>query len=285
MPFKRLLLIFILCTQSSAQITQSVDDKKKPLWELGAALVGAVVPAYPGSEETNTFFIPIPFPTFFYRGDVLRADEEGGMRSRLLKSDTYEVNLSVGGSLPADSEDVAIRQGMPDLNTIIELGPGLLATLWKYRGEAGNYKLGLNIPLRVATTVDFWEAEEQGLVFNPLLYLITERVFGNKLITFTGLSTVVASQKFHRYFYQVDAPFVRTDRPQYGSQSGYLSTTFSQGFSGKITDEVIGFVGASYTSLHGNANRNSPLFKEKDNFSVALGLVWWFYESQERAAF
>lgn len=285
MPLKRLLLISILCLQAQAQITQSVDDTKKPLYEFGAALVGAIVPAYPGSEDTNTFFIPIPFPTFFYRGDVLRADEEGGMRSRLLKSENYEINLSVGGSLPADSEDVAARAGMPDLKTIIEVGPGLLATLWKHRGDDGNYKLGLNVPLRLATTIDFWEVEEQGLVFNPLIYLITERVFADKLITFTGLSTVVASQKFHRYFYQVDPLFVTNQRNLYGAKSGYLSTTFSQGFSGKISDELIGFVGASYTSLHGNANRKSPLFKEKDNFSVAVGLVWWFYESDARAAF
>jgi outer membrane scaffolding protein for murein synthesis (MipA/OmpV family) len=280
----RLFLILIaLCSSSYAQITQSVDDKAKPLYEFGAAMVGAVVPAYPGSDVQNTFFIPIPFPTFFYRGEVLRADEEGGMRSRFFKSDTFEVNLSIGGSLPADSEDVKAREGMPDLNTVVELGPGLLATLWSHKENGKSYKLGLNLPLRAALGVDFWRVRQHGLVFNPLLYLITEGLIGKKIITFTGLSTVYATQRFHRLFYQVDQAFVTPERALYGSRSGYMSTTLSQGFSTSLSQNIVGFLGLSYMNLQGNANRRSPLFKRRDNFSAALGLVWWFYESTSRA--
>ena len=280
---KLLLALFSFCFFIShslyAQITKSLEGEAFPLWEAGGGAVAAVVPAYPGSEDTNNFYIP--FPTFFYRGDVIRADEEGGMRGRFLKTDTFEINLSIGGSLPANSNDVNARRGMPDLETIVEFGPGLLATLWKSRGIQ-NYKLGLNIPLRAAFAVDFFSARERGIVFNPLLYFITENLVGKRVFTFTSISSVVASHKFQKVFYQVDPQFALFDRPAYAAESGYLGTTVAQGFSKLLFGQVNTFLGVTWQNLRGAANRNSPLFKKKDNFSAAIGFVWWFYESEAR---
>ncbi len=282
MQRQALYIVALLCLilrPSYAQITKSLNGKAQPLWEAGAGFVAANVPAYPGSEDSNNFFIPIP--TFFYRGDVIRADEEGGMRGRFLKTEDFEINLSIGGSLPASSKDVAARSGMPSLKTMVELGPGLLATLWRKRGVQ-SYKLGLNIPLRVAFNVDFFEAKERGLVFNPLLYFITENLVGKRVFTFSSISSVVTSQKFQRVFYQVDPQFALPTRPTYAAQSGYLGTTFSQGFSKLLFGEVNAFVGVNWTNLRGTANSESPLFKKQDNFSAAIGFVWWFYESSSR---
>jgi len=271
-----LLLLLAVSFNPKAQITQSVEGRQLPLWEGGVALVGALVPAYPASEDTN--FFALPFPAFFYRGDVLRADEEGGMRGRFFKSSNLEVNLSIGGSLPANSKDVAIRKGMPDLKTMVEVGPGILSTLWRKKGDY-NAKLGLNIPVRAAWTVDLFEAKERGIVLNPLLYLITENLFADGLLSFTGLSAVVASHKFHKVFYQVDQQFSQPGRAAYGAQSGYLGTTLSQGFARTLFKGTRAFVGGSYNYYKGSSNENSPLFRRKDNFSVAIGLVWWFYKS------
>lgn len=278
---KILFILFSLHSLSAlAQITKSLDGQSDPLWEAGAGLVTALTPAYPASEDSNEFVIP--FPTFFYRGKILRADEEGGARGRFFKTENFEINLSIGGSLPANSKDVSVREGMPDLDTMIELGPGLLATLWKKKGVQ-NYKLGLNVPLRTAFAVDFFDVQEQGLVFNPLLYFVTENIFGSRVFTFTGISSVVASQKFHQYFYQVDPQFTTSTRASYDAQSGYLGTTLSQGFSKLIFKNMNAFFGVSYSNHKGAANKNSPLFKEEHNFSAALGFVWWLYESKERA--
>jgi outer membrane protein len=268
LPIVLLLLLTLFSLENSAQITKSLEGEAFPLLEAGAGAVAAVVPAYPGSEDTNNFFIP--FPTFFYRGDVLRADEEGGMRGRFLKTEDFEINLSIGGSLPANSEDVYARRGMPDLNTMVEVGPGLLATLWKKKGIT-NYKLGLNIPIRAAFAVDFFEAKERGLVFNPLLYFITENLIGKRVFTFTSVSSVVASHKFQKVFYQVDPQFTLNDRPAYAAQSGYLGTTVAQGFSKLLFGKVNTFVGLTWQNLRGSANENSPLFIKKDNFSAAIG--------------
>ncbi|MCF8058883.1 MAG: MipA/OmpV family protein [Bacteriovoracaceae bacterium] len=272
-------LFTFFITPSYTQITKSLDGSALPLWEAGAGFVAANVPAYPGSEDSNNFFIPIP--TFFYRGEIIRADEEGGMRGRFLKTDDFEINLSIGGSLPASSKDVAARAGMPNLKTMVELGPGLLATLWRKRGIQ-SYKLGLNIPLRAAFTVDFFEAKERGLVFNPLLYFITENLVGKRVFTFTSLSSIVTSHKFQKVFYQVDPQFALPTRPAYAVESGYLGSTLSQGFSKLLFNEINAFIGVNWTNLRGASNQNSPLFKRKDNFSAAIGFVWWFYESGPR---
>ncbi len=273
------LILFLFSFSSLGQVTQSVTKGSRPLWEGGLALVSARVPAYPGANQYN--FFTLPFPSFFYRGHLLRADEEGGMRGRFFKNDTFEINLSVGGSLPANSDKNDARQGMPDLKTMGELGPGLLATLWQQSGKQ-SYKLGVNIPLRAAVAMDFWSLKERGLVFNPLLYFITENTIANKVFTFTGISSVVASQKFHRVFYQVDPQYVTPSRPAYQASSGYLSTTISQGFSTQIYKNVMTFFGVSYAHYKGSANYNSPLMKQDYNFNMALGLVWWFYESDAK---
>lgn len=273
--------VFILISIQNifAQAIQSVVKGPRPLWEGGLALISARVPAYPGANQYNTF--NIPFPTFFYRGDYLRADEEGGMRTRFFKNKTFEMNLSIGGSLPANSYKNQTRKGMPNLKTLAQVGPGLLVNLWKKRGTA-NFKLGLNIPLRTAVAVDFWSLKEKGLVFNPLLYFITEHFLANKVFTFTALSSVIASQKFQRYFYQVDPRYATADRPQYQAHAGYLSSTISQGFSTQIYKDLMSFVGISYSYYKGAANFNSPLMKQDHNFSMAIGFVWWFYESDAK---
>lgn len=274
-----LVLLLLLSFSTQAQVTQSVTKGSRPLWEGGVALVSARVPAYPGADQYN--HLTLPFPSFFYRGDLLRADEEGGMRGRFFKNDTFEINLSIGGSLPASSDDNGARQGMPDLNTMVELGPGLLATLWQKRGKQ-SFKLGINIPLRSAIAVDLSSVKERGLVFNPLLYFITENWLAKGIFTFTSISSVVASYRFHKVFYDVDAQFATASRPEYQADSGYLSTTLSQGFSTRLYKDMMGFFGISYSNYSGAANRHSPLMKQRDNFNMALGLVWWFYKSDSK---
>ena len=265
-----------LGTKTLGQITKSLEGDARPLWEGGAGVLSALVPAYPGSEDSNVF--NIPFPTFFYRGDFIRADEEGGMRGRFFKEKNYEINLSIGGSLPANSEDVSARENMPDLKTMTEFGPGLLSTLWRKKGDA-NFKLGLNVPLRTAFSIDFWEIKERGLIFNPILYLVTENFVGDGYFTFTGLSSVFASQRFHKVFYEVENQYATAERPAYRARSGYLSTTLSQGLSKQIFNQVNMFLFFTYTNLKGNSNATSPLFRKENNFSGAIGFVWWFFES------
>ena len=58
--------------------------------------------------------------------------------------------------------------------------------------------------------------------------------------------------------------------------SGHLCSEMAQGFSKLLFGQVNTFLGVTWQNLRGAANRNSPLFKKKDNFSAAIGFVWWF---------
>ena len=77
-------LLFLFLTKiASAQIRFNPTGGPLPLWEAGFGIVHAIAPDYPGADHSSTY--TIPFPAALYRGDVLRADEDGGMRGRFLK--------------------------------------------------------------------------------------------------------------------------------------------------------------------------------------------------------
>lgn len=100
------------------------QGKPLPLIEAGVGAFHARFPHYPSA---NTYYsLTLPFPNFVYRGDILRADENGGLRSRFFNSENFEVNLSIGGALPVSSERLEAREGMPDLKTMVEFGPGFI---------------------------------------------------------------------------------------------------------------------------------------------------------------
>ena len=50
-----------------------------------------------------------------YRGDIFSVGDEGAFRALAFANDNVELDLSLGASLPANSEDDADRADMPDL--------------------------------------------------------------------------------------------------------------------------------------------------------------------------
>ena len=97
-----------------------------PLWEIGAFAGSLSAPAYPASAERFTRNLVLPY--VIYRGDVLRADREG-VGARLELGPGYQFDFGASGSFAASSADVAARQDMPDLGTLVEVGPRLRITL------------------------------------------------------------------------------------------------------------------------------------------------------------
>ena len=101
---------------------------EKPLWELGAGISALSLPDYRGSDQASVY--AIPFPYLIYRGEFLKADRHG-IRGTFFGTDRTELNLSLGASLPVNSDDNRARQGMPDLQPTVELGPSLDLKLWR----------------------------------------------------------------------------------------------------------------------------------------------------------
>lgn len=65
-----------------------------PLWEAGLGVAFIDFPDYRGSDERNTYVLPIPYVV--YRGKFLKVDREK-VRGLLLKSDKAELDVSLNG--------------------------------------------------------------------------------------------------------------------------------------------------------------------------------------------
>lgn len=91
-----------------------------PLWEVGAGVAPLCLPDYRGSDQSRNYLLP--FPWLVYRGDMLKADREG-IRARLFGAERVELDVSLSGSVPVNSERNRARAGMPDLHPTAEVGP------------------------------------------------------------------------------------------------------------------------------------------------------------------
>lgn len=268
---KIILLCFISIISIQAK-AQTSFKRNQSLFEAGFGAVYASIPHYPGSSQTNTLFVP--FPTVIYRGDIYRIDEDGGARTRFFYSDQMEINLSVGGSLPVSTKDSKIREGMPKLDTIGEVGPGFIYHFFNKRNAKG-FRLSINIPIRVAISSDLKFTKERGIVFNPLLYGFYDLSENFSLIG--GLSAYWASKKYNSYLYDVGPQFVTPTRSAYNSNSGYVVTNLSMALLHTRGDLSI-FVGSILNDASQSSNINSPLFEQKINWSHAIGFTYFFYE-------
>ena len=114
-----------LACADQADEPETQEEELEPLWEWRLAAFGRYGASYPGSEENQFNLIPLPFPV--YRGKFLRVgdDQENPIRGRLLRTDRVKIDFAFDLNFPVDSDDIAARTGMPDLDLLLEVGPEL----------------------------------------------------------------------------------------------------------------------------------------------------------------
>ena len=145
---------------------------EKPLWELGVGMSALSFPDYRGADESS--FFAIPFPYVVYRGTFFKADKDG-VRGSFFDNDRIDLNVSIGASVPVSSDENRAREGMPDLQPTVELGPSLDLTLW--RSQDRRYTLDLRLPARAAVTV-MGGMDYVGWEFSPRVVLDVSDVAG-----------------------------------------------------------------------------------------------------------
>lgn len=249
----------LLCTRAHAE--------QRPLWEAGLGIGALVFPDYRGSDEMKAY--PIPVPYFVYRGEFLKADREG-VRGQLFDRDYAELSLSINATIPVSSEDNAARRGMPDLHPTVELGPSLDLNLWSSRDQ--RFKLDLLMPLRAPVTVDR-SSESIGVLFSPRLNLNVENLARSGWNAGLGIGPVIASRKYHEYFYSVEARHATATRPAYDAKRGYSGTQVLASLSKRFPKYWIGAY-VRYDSLQGAAFDDSPLLKSKHYLAGGIGIAW-----------
>lgn len=253
----------------------SVARDELPLWELGVAAAGVSVPDYPGADRNRLRVLPLPYGV--YRGKTLRADDEG-VRSRYQFSPTAELDVSFGGALPADSSGNAAREGMPDLDFLLEAGPQLKLTLAK---PAPGTAWQLALPVRAVFSTDFTNFKSRGLLFAPELSYSRTNVAGSAWTTSLAAASSFGTAPLGRYFYEVAPEFARPDRPAFSAEGGYLESSLTAAVSRQFQRKLTVFVFGRATSLHGAANTDSPLLRDELNYTLGAGFTYSLRRSQE----
>jgi MipA family protein len=267
----RILLPILMLSMIGA----AARAEEKPLFELGVIGGAGFLPDYPAAGQNHFNGIALPVP--IYRGTFLRADS-GGVRGRLLHSRDFELDISLGGSLDADSDDNDARIGMPDLDHLAELGPRLQWTLARAARWA---KVDLELPVRAVFSTDFSSVEHQGFLFEPQLAYQHGNVFGSGTKLKLGLSMVFADEDLQDYFYDVETRFATAARPAFDGQGGYLGSRLRLLLLHPIGKRLQLFAAGDINSHQGAANEDSPLFREDLTLGAGLGLIWSFYQSDK----
>lgn len=249
---------------------------EKPLWELGAGISALSLPDYRGSDQTSLY--AIPFPYLVYRGEFLKADRHG-IRGTFFGRDRIELNLSLGASLPVNSDDNRARQGMPDLQPTVEFGPSLDLNLW--RTPDRRTRLNLRLPVRTAVTVK-GGMDDIGWVFSPRINLDIADIAGLAGWNMGLLAgPMYGSERNHDYFYAVAPQYATVGRPAFDAKGGYAGSQFMMTASKRYPKYWLGaFV--RWDSLEGAVFADSPLVKSEDYFAAGAGIAWILGESSTR---
>ncbi|MFL6676518.1 MAG: MipA/OmpV family protein [Massilia sp.] len=274
MPTKS-LLISACALVSTTALAEPPAERNLPLWEAGVGAGYVTTPAYPGAASQSSRGLALPF--LIYRGEVLRSDQSG-IGARLLHTDAVEFDVGFAASLPAHSNDVAARAGMPDLGTLVEFGPRVKLKLADIDAASG---VRFELPLRAVIEAR-GGLHRQGWTLEPRL--VYEMRGGQGRWTMDAqLGAVFGDTRINRYFYEVRPEFAQPGRPAYNAGPGLMLVRTGLFASRRINPglRVFGFV--RYESYAGAANRDSPLMKRSTGASAGIGLAWTLARSAERA--
>lgn len=249
----------------------------KPLWEVGAGFTVLDFPDYRGSDERTTYVLPIPYG--IYRGKLLKADRDR-IRGLFLETDRVNMQLSIRGSVPVDSSSNSARQGMPDLDPTLEIGPSLEVTL--YHNAASDIRVDLRLPARTVIATDLRHSHNVGWVFQPQINVDFKNTpLGEDWNLGFALGPLFGDKRYHNYYYGVSPEFATSQRPAFRAESGYagaqaigsVSRRFQRGWFG-------GF--ARWDSVSGAVFESSPLIRQENNFTAGFAITWVLRESRQR---
>jgi outer membrane protein len=263
------------CAGALLALSCSAQAQPLPLWEVGMFGGAATTPAYPGSSDRSTRGLLLPF--FIYRGEIMRVDQSG-IGARLLRSERTELDVGLAASLPAKSDDVSARAGMPNLGLLLELGPRLKVTLVK---PTDHSRLRLDLPVRAVIEARSG-MRTQGWTFEPKI--VYEAHGPQEHWTFdANVGMVIGDGKINRYFYEVQPQFATPERPAFAADSGLMLVRAGVSGSRLLNPDLRLFGFVRYESYAGAANRDSPLMQQRTGTSAGLAFAWTIKRSAQLA--
>jgi outer membrane scaffolding protein for murein synthesis (MipA/OmpV family) len=258
-----------------AFLAPGARGEQRPLWEIGLGAAGLYLPDYRGSNQSRGYLYPLPYVR--YRGELLRMDDRRGLASLLLlDTDRVELDVSLNASQPAPSDQSSARQGMPDLDSTLEIGPLVKVRLWESADRLR--ELSLQLPVRAVFTLP--SPEFIGWVFNPVIDLYLRDAGPAGLWRF-GMQAgpLFTDRRYNEYYYQVDPQFATPTRPAYSASGGYGGTQFTVTASRRFGQVWFGAFARAY-GLRGATFDDSPLVQQRSALYAGIGLAYIFAESQ-----
>jgi len=249
------------------------DRPPEPLWEVGAGLGALAFPTWAGSRQHDLFLSPVPY--VIYRGEHIQADRSG-IRGMLFDTKTFDIRLSLAGSPPPDDDD-AMREGMPGLDPVLEIGPELRWGAWERKDK--NLALYLRLPLRAAVTASGQGLDTAGWFSSPAINLESREwpTAGWRIGINAG--PVLGDRDYHAYFYEVAPQYATSTRPAWEAHSGYGGLQWTTSASRRMGNLWVGaFLRVQY--LQGATFEDSPLVRTDDSLAVGVAVAWVFARSK-----
>lgn len=252
----------------SLSIIFSLSYAQESTLKLGLGIGSLYYPDYIGSKSFN--LLTLPFPYIIYKGKYFHLDKEG-LHKQLLGLKNLELDLSLSGSLPANSEKNDLRADMPDLLTTFEIGPKL-----KYRFyNTEQFELSFVLPFRAVFSTDITQTNAEGYIISPTLR--ADMYYKNIHLKYKTL-LIYADTEYNNYFYEVSKKYITTQRKEYYSKSGYGG--FNNRLSLSYEDGNLWY-GAfiSYYDLDSAVFVDSPLIETRRSFFTAVSMAYFFYSN------
>jgi hypothetical protein len=247
-----------------------------PLWEVGVVAIAAYQPAYPGSDQDLARLRILPFG--IYRGSLIRADG-GGIGLRAFRSPRYEWDVSGSGSFGSSANKVHVRQGMPSIGTLVEIGPALKINLGDLVDDKREPRLTqLEIPVRAVFDVNDGFAH-RGWTFEPRLSHTAWT--GPSFALVVSASALVGDRTLNGLYYGVDTPYATASRPAYQASAGLIATRLNASLRHRINPTLRLQYFAQVETVRGAANEASPLVRSKQDAGIGVSLIWGVWHSSE----
>lgn len=278
-------LALALCAALPVQAQETVADttgvagpatprEPLPLWEIGAVAIAAYQPAYPGSNQDLARLRILPFG--IYRGSLVRVDGNGiGLRG--FRSRRFEWDVSASGAFGSSANRVHVREGMPSIGTLVEIGPALKINLGDLIDRRRDVRLTqLEIPIRAVFDVSDGFAH-RGWTFEPRLSHTAWT--GSAFALVVSASTLFADRSLNHLYYGVDAPYATADRPAYEASAGLVATRLNASLRHRINSTLRLQYFAQLETVRGAANEASPLVRSRQDAGIGVSLIWGVWHS------
>ena len=240
--------------------------EEKPLWEFGLGAGALHQPCYVGSREDCENVFPVVLP--IYRGNFFKSDEQG-VRAEFVSDERYEFDVSADFNFAVDSDEVELREGLPDIGNLLQIGPTLKYTPHKSHLS----EVFINFPLRVVLEIEDVSTRSAGYTFSPGV-VYKRRIDDSSWRITTGLSVLFRTQDFNELYYTVEPRFATFDRPQFKSGGGFSGTRLQLALSSNTAKNLWVFF-IRYDNINGTNFADSPLVETQH--SVTAGLLYSRY--------